>query len=202
MGHARPPEESAHLHDYNLLGVALLDIVPTLVQWSVFQKPIASRAYFHWPFLASPNAADMIEAYGGDKWCYDQLSRICGPSPSAIKACQSDDAWRVYQSLHTKRECIEGSCADYAAAVDPEPQEQDAEQKAGTKISVPTLVLWSVGRLGAMHGDVAAIWKDWVQEGVDLKAQGIGHDVGHYLPEEATEIVFEAITDLVNRVSK
>ena len=110
--HAHPPKEAAQLHSYKLLGVVLLDIVPTLIQWQVFANPIASVAYSHWAFLPSPNAPDIIEAYGGDRYCHDNLSRVAGPSPSAIKACQSNDAWKVYESLNSKRECIEGACGD------------------------------------------------------------------------------------------
>lgn len=200
VAHAHPSKETAKLHDFELLAVILLDIVPTLTQWQVFRDPNASAAYFHWSFLASPNAADMIEAYGGDKWCHDQMSRTAGPSPSAVEACQTDDSWRVYQSLHTKRETIEGSCADYTAAVSPEPQDQEAEQKAGKKIEVPTLVMWSLARLGKMHGDVGGIWRDWVKDGVDLTARGVGNGVGHYLPEEASEEVGKAIIEIVDRV--
>lgn len=176
--------------------------MPTLTQWQAFANPVAATAYSHWAFLPSPAAADMIEAYGGDKWCHNNLNRIAGPGEDAVEACQKDDAWQIYESLHTKRETIAGSCADYAASVSPEPQEQEEDQKAGRKIDVPTLVMWSLGRLGKMHGDVAAIWKEWVKEGVYLKAQGVGHGVGHYLPEEASEFVGQAVLEHVERLLK
>lgn len=200
--HAHPPKETADLHSYKLLGAVILDIVPTLAQWQIFANPVAAVGYSHWSFLPSPASADMIEAYGGDKWCHNQLSRIAGPSEAAIKACQSDDAWKVYETLHTKRETIEGSCADYAAAASPEPQDQQKDQDAGRKLDVPTLVMWSLARLGKMHGDVESVWKQWVKEGVYLKAQGVGDDVGHYLPEEASEVIGNAILEHVERVTK
>lgn len=201
VAHANPPHEAEWIHNYTLLGAVILDIVPTLVQWQSFANPAASTAYAHWAFLPTFFAPGMIEAYGGDKWCHDQLSRIAGPNPSAVETAQSDDAWKVYESLNAKTETIKGSCADYAAAADPEPQQQAADQKAGRKIEVPTVVMWSLGRLGKMHGDVEAIWKQWVDDGVGLTAQGIGNDIGHYLPEEASETVGHAIIRLIDRVS-
>ena len=45
---------------YKLRGLFMLDIAPTLVQWQAFANPQAATAYFHWPFLASPLAVDMI----------------------------------------------------------------------------------------------------------------------------------------------
>lgn len=203
VAHDHPPkDDTAKLHSYTLLGTILLDIVPTLVQWQSFANPKASAAYFHWPFLASPVAADMLEAYGADKWTRLGLARLCGDNPEGRKAMQSDDSYDVYASLHAKRETIEGSCADYAAGCDPEPQIQQADQREGRKLARPVLVMWSLAKLGQMHGDVEAIWKDWVQESSLLTAQGVGDDVGHYLPEEASQVVGRAIQDFVGRVTK
>jgi len=201
ISHVNPPKDTAELHSYKLLGTVLLDIVPTLVQWQSFSNPVASATYFHWPFLTSPVAVDMIDAWGGDKWCHNSLDRVCGDNSAGRKACQSDDAWSVYESQFKKRECIEGSCADYVDGMNPEPQEQEKDQKAGRKIDVPTLVMWSLGKLGKMHGDVEGIWKQWVKDGVDLRAQGCGEDVGHYLPEEAHEVVGKAIIKLLDEIS-
>lgn len=194
--------DHAHLPDagYELLGLVMLDIVPTLVQWQSFSSPVASTAYFHWPFLASPDSAKIILAYGGDKWTHGQLSRIAGPSPSAVQAAKSDQAWDVYESQFLKPEAVEGSCADYAAA-GPGAKAQEEDQAAGKKIEVSTLVMWSLGRLGKMHGDVEKIWKQWIKDGVDLKAVGCGDDVGHYLPEEASDLLARTIADFIAKVA-
>jgi len=187
---------------FRLLGLVMLDIVPTLKQWHVFANAQAATAYFHWPLLASPLAADMIEAYGGDKWVHAALSRIGGDSPEALKRFQSDNAWEVYQSLFTKRDTIEGSCADYKSGAFDEPNMQEDDQKNGRKIAVPTLVMWSLARLGKMHGDLKPIWNEWIEDGVDFQAVGCGDGVGHYLPEEATDVVASNMTGFLKRVTK
>lgn len=191
------------MHSYRLLGTVLLDIVPTLIQWQSFARPMASVAYFHWPFLASPVAADMIEAYGAAKWTHLALDRICGDNAEGRKAMQSDDAWEVYETLLSKREAIEGSCADYASGCFDEPPLQEADQREGRKIQSPALVMWSKARLGKMHGgDLGSIWRDWVQDASLLTADGVGNDVGHYLPEEASTVIGTAIKDFVEKVTK
>lgn len=139
----------------------------------------------------------MIEAYGGDKWVHAALSRIGGDNENARKQFQSDRAWDVYESLFTKRETIEGSCKDYEAAAHSEPELQEGDQEAERKIQVPTLVMWSLARLGKMHGDLEPIWKDWVKEGIELKAVACGDGVGHYLPEEATDFIGSNMLDFI-----
>ncbi|KAI4816114.1 alpha/beta hydrolase [Aureobasidium sp. EXF-8845] len=203
VSNAHPPkDDTARLHSYKLLGTVLLDIVPTLVQWQSFARPVASVTYFHWPFLASPIAPDMIEAFGAAKWTHGGLDRICGDNAEGRKAMQSDDAWEVYKTLLSKREAIEGSCADYASGCFIEPPLQEADQSEGRKIQSPALVMWSLGKLGKMHGDVESIWKEWVQDASLLTAQGVGDDVGHYLPEEASIVIGSALQDFVAKVTK
>ena len=183
-----------------LLGCVLLDIVPTLTQWKIFANPKASVAYFHWPLLASPMAVQIMSGLGGDKMTHAGLDRIAGENQEARAKFQSDDAWKVYTSLFERRETIEGSCADYKAGALVEPDLQIEDQKAGRKIEVPTLVGWSELRLGAMHGDVGEIWKDWVKPGVQLTPFLCGDKVGHYLPEEASELVTRKIIEFLNSI--
>ena len=201
VDNTHPPSSSPGA-PFHLLGIMLLDIVPTLRQWEVFAKPEASTAYFHWPFLASPLATDMIDAYGGDKWTHSALERIAGSSEAGLKRFKANDAWEVYESLFSKRETIEGSCRDYHAGCYEEPAMQTKDQEEGRKLGVPVLVMWSLARLGKMHGDVGAIWKDWVKDQAKLKVVGCGNDVGHYLPEEATDIVSEHLVRFIQDVTK
>lgn len=154
--------------------------------------------YFHWPFLAFPDSADIIDAYGGDKWVHNALERISGSNEAGTQAFKSDHAWEVYESLFAKRETIDGSCADYAAAAEPETSAQNEDQAKGRKVEVPLLIMWSFAKLGQMHGDVGSIWKDWVKEGVPLTGVGCGEGVGHYLPEETSEFIASNISDFMS----
>lgn len=184
--------ESAGLE---ITSVILMDIVPTKVQWDVFANPQAGIAYFHWPFLANVDlATQMIEAYGGDKWCLDILKRGQGSDPDGQASFAADGALEVYAANFKKRDAILGSCEDYRCGSMMEVNEQTEDMKAGRKIKVPTLVIFSEGYLGKMHA-VASIWKDWIDEGVAYEAVDIGRGRGHYLPEEDPEQVKKLFLD-------
>ncbi|KAF2225797.1 alpha/beta hydrolase [Elsinoe ampelina] len=184
----------------DLRALILLDIVPTLVQWSAFASAKASTAYFHWPLLASPLGPEMILAYGGAEWTRAALDRIGGGNEAARAAFRSDRAWEVYESLFATEGAVRGSCEDYKAGAMVEPGLQERDQGEGRKVEVPTLVGWSERGLGGMHGDVGEIWKRWVREGVRFRGFGCGDGVGHYLPEEAAGKVAGEIGGFLDEV--
>jgi pimeloyl-ACP methyl ester carboxylesterase len=176
-----------------VVGVILLDIVPTKVQWEKFADPSISQGYFHWPLLANVDrAVKMISAYGGGNWCRDAHTSIAGNNELGHQRIVADDAVEVYATLFDKEETLRYSCLDYATGAAPEYDCQAADQAAGRKIAVPTMVMFSQARLGARI-DVANEWKTWIADGVPYEPAPIGHGFGHYLPEEAHDIVSEQI---------
>jgi hypothetical protein len=101
--------------------------------------------------------------------------------------------------LFEQRDTIYYSCLDYAAGATVDVAEQEADQQAGRKVAVPLLVLFSKAKLGArLH--VQEIWKDWVADGVDYEGFGVGDGYGHYLPEEAFDVVIEKISAFLRKV--
>ncbi|KAK4982349.1 hypothetical protein LTR66_009324 [Elasticomyces elasticus] len=184
----------------NLLGIIVLDIVPTLEQWRAFSNPAAAVGYFHWPFLAHKEAPDMIEAYGGDRWCRDALIRIQGTNEKGIELCRSDGAHELYCELFKKREAIVGSCEDYTSAAMPECKDQEEDMAKGKKITVPTLAIYSADLLGKRH-DVPGLWRKWVQDDVEMRAVGISDGHGHYLPEGAAEDCTKLILEWIEKLT-
>jgi len=174
-----------------------MDIVPTKVQWEAFSNPRAGAAYFHWPFLANIDlATQMIDAYGGDKWCRDLLIRGQGSSVEGQTSFAASGAHDVYAANFAKRDAILGSCEDYQCGSALEVDEQAEDMERGRKINVPTLVIFSEKYLGRMH-DVARVWQDWVAEGVPYQARAIGGGKGHYLPEEDPEQIGDLVLQWV-----
>jgi hypothetical protein len=171
--------------------------VPTLEQWRAFALPQASIAYFHWPFLATPTAPEVIEGMGGDAFCRMILARGRGSNEVGASRLAAQGAYEQYASIFASSEAIKGSCADYADGGVPECEAQKREQAAGTKVKVPLLVLYSEGSLGMMN-DVEAIWPQWVEEG-KLETVPIGDGHGHYLPESAYEIVAEKVMEFIKK---
>lgn len=180
----------------NIVSAVFMDIVPTLEQWRAFSNPAASVAYFHWPFLATPHAPDSILAMGGDRFCRMMLDGAAGRSDSGRSKLQADGAYEHYCTLFAKEETIRGSCADYADGGVDETRQQDADQKAGRRVRVPTMVLYSADSLGRMH-DVEACWKPWVE--AELECVGIGDGIGHYLPESAPEAVNQHVLQWIEK---
>lgn len=168
----------------------LIDIVPTLSQWASFASPAAATAYFHWPFLATSIAPDLILSSGAGAFCRAILERGRGTNAAGIEALESDDAYAHYCAVFDREEAVRGSCADYADGAEAECEAQSEEQRARRKVEVPLLVVYSQAYLGRMH-DVEKVWGEWVGDGegarVEFLAVGEGH--GHYLPESAGEVV-------------
>lgn len=171
----------------HVIGAILLDIVPTKVQWDKFANPAICKGYFHWPFLANVDmAVRILKAYGGANWTRDQHLRITA-SAVGRQRMESDGALDVYAALFEKDETLRYSCEDYAAGAEPEYAQQAEDQKAGRKIDVPLMVMFSKTMLGSRI-DVAEEWRDWIKEGTPYQAVPIG-EYGHYLPEEAHDVV-------------
>ena len=176
-----------------------MDIVPTLEQWRSFANPAASTAYFHWPFLALPNAPDFIKAMGGAKFCRMVLDRMPSASEEGAKNFNANDAMEHYCTQFDDPATIEGSCADYADGSVPECKAQEAEQEAGKQVELPLMVMYSEGSLAKMH-DVEAAWKRWVKG--ELECVGVGGGHGHYFPESWPEIVVENVVRWIEKVKK
>lgn len=187
-------------HDpaHNIRAAVLLDIVPTTEQWRSFANPTAAVAYYHWPFLATPFAPQVIEAMGGSTYIENNFSRIKGKNEEGAKRLQENDAVDHYCHQFSNPETISGSCADYASAAGDEVAEQVEDQEQGKKIKVPTMVIYSASNLGRMH-DVDDIWSKWVNG--ELKCVGIPDGYGHFLPEECPERVTKLIEEWVGKYS-
>ena len=183
-----------------VLGTILLDIVPTREQWRNFSDPTIAQGYFHWPFLANAQfATDIISAYGGAKWARSAHTRISGKNPLSLQRIQKDGALDVYAELFDKKETLYYSALDYAAGAAPEATEQDGDQKSGRKIGMPLLVMFSKANLGARMF-VDEIWEGWINQGVKHEIVGVGHGYGHYLPEEAFDIVVPKMEEFLKSV--
>jgi hypothetical protein len=196
--------ETANIYktlNLTVLGTVLLDIVPTSVQWAKFSDPVIAQGYFHWPLLANADlAATLIDSFGGSTWARSAHTRISGPNPKSMERISADGGLDIYGDNFATKEVLYYTALDYAAGAAPEATEQDEDQKAGRKVGVPTLVMFSKAKLGS-RTDVEGAWKEWVQAGVDYEGVGVGDGFGHYLPEEAYEIVLENVFKFIKKVT-
>ncbi|KAL1794199.1 hypothetical protein ACET3X_007620 [Alternaria dauci] len=182
----------------DILGVCLIDIVPTSTQWQNFASPATTAkgitGYFHWPLLANVDLATrMITAFGPSNWCQEMILRWAGgENPACVAKLKADDALTVYGDFFAQEHTLKASCEDYKEGATTDLEEQEKDQKEGRKIEVPVLLLYSEAGIGTRF-NFPDVWREWVREGVKIENHGLGDGVGHFGAEEAPDECVEAI---------
>ncbi|AQZ65297.1 Putative hydrolase or acyltransferase [[Actinomadura] parvosata subsp. kistnae] len=166
--------------------LASLDVLPTLDSWEVMRGRSAAVG-FHLYLMAQPpglpeamiaGAADAFFGYFLDLWAND---------PNAIPA----DVRAAY--LKASREAIPSIVADYRATATVDVEHDEADRRAGNKLTMPVTVLqqdWG----SALGFDAAGRWRAWAQ---DLEHRTV--TCGHFMAEEAPAEVVKALRDLLAR---
>jgi len=180
---ARVAHRLALDHPKAVKRLVLLDIAPTLAMYEKTSNQFA-RSYWHWFFLIQPAPMPerLIEA---DPAAYirDVLGRrSAGLAPFDARA------------LAEYVRCIElpgsahGLCEDYraSAGIDLVHDQLDLDDKNFVK--QPLLVLW--GEQGVVHQCFEPL-KEWSKVAVNV--QGKALPCGHYIPEEAPELLLQQV---------
>ena len=180
---ARVAHRLALDHPKAVKRLVLLDIAPTLAMYEKTSNQFA-RSYWHWFFLIQPAPMPerLIEA---DPAAYvrDVLGRrSAGLAPFDPRA------------LAEYVRCIElpgaahGLCEDYraSAGIDLVHDQLDLDDKNFVK--QPLLVLW--GEQGVVHQCFEPL-KEWSKVAVNV--QGKALPCGHYIPEEAPELLLQQV---------
>jgi haloacetate dehalogenase len=152
--------------------LALLDIMPTIETWDLFDKD-ESLAAFHWPFLAQGDGLperliasdpDFLLNYLVTRWAGD-AGRI---DPRAMAE---------YLRCFRKQSVIRATSADYRAGATVDVEDDAADREAGRRITCPLLVLWGEGQ-----PDMLSVWRRWA---TDVLGEALR--CGHFLAEEAPQ---------------
>ena len=180
---ARVAHRLALDHPKAVKRLVLLDIAPTLAMYEKTSNQFA-RSYWHWFFLIQPAPMPerLIEA---DPAAYvrDVLGRrSAGLAPFDARA------------LAEYVRCIElpgtahGLCEDYraSAGIDLVHDQLDLDEK--NFVEQPLLVLW--GEQGVVHQCFEPL-KEWSKVAVNV--QGKALPCGHYIPEEAPELLLQQV---------
>lgn len=168
--------------------LAVLDIVPTRHVLRNVTRAMAT-AYYHWFFLAARNGIPehMIGADPG-YWVRSLIGPLLGEGAS-IDPEVMEDYIRCFRDPRT----IAGSCADYRSAASTDLAHDDQAFDAGQKIECPLLALWGAqGFVGRGYEPLDV----WQQYATDTR----GHELptGHFLPEEAPDLVTAALRDFLD----
>ncbi len=154
----------------------VMDIIPTLDQFESLGWR-GSLFGYHWYFLAQPpplpetliaHEPELFLRTAMDNWCGDMRAI----SPEAM--CAYLDAFTA--------DTIRASCDDYRAGARIDTALDAADRDSGNKIRCPLLVLWGEGL--RPRPEVLDVWRRWAEN-----VRGAGLPCGHFLPEEAPELV-------------
>jgi haloacetate dehalogenase len=160
-----------------------LDVAPTLAMYEKTSFEFA-RAYWHWFFLVrpAPFPETLIRA---DADLY--LKQTIGARSAGLKPF-TPEAYAEYLRCLQQPDTAHGICEDYRASVTID-LEHDRESLAkGQKITCDFLALWGAEGVIEKCFDPVAEWKH-------LSDNVSGHSLpcGHYIPEEAPELLLERV---------
>jgi pimeloyl-ACP methyl ester carboxylesterase len=163
-----------------------LDICPTLAMYSQTNFEFA-KTYYHWFFLIqkSPMPETLI-GYNPRKWA----EMYMGGRHAGLGAFNRH-AFDEYVKVLEQPEAVHAMCEDYRAGASVDMEEAQEDLKYRRLIRCSLRVLW--GKHGVIEKcfDAVKDWKDVAALGVEVDGGNV--ECGHYIPEEAPDVVVENI---------
>ena len=190
VGHDRGARVSHRLaldHPEAVTRLAVLDIAPTRHVLHNVTRTMAT-AYYHWFFLPVRNGIPehLIGADPGF-WIRSIVGPLLGQGAS-IDAAAMEDYIRCFSDPGT----IAGSCADYRSAASIDLVHDDETFAAGQKLECPVLVLWGAQGFVGREYEPLSVWREYAG---DVRGEAL--PTGHFLPEEAPDLVTAALRDFL-----
>jgi haloacetate dehalogenase len=168
--------------------LAVLDIVPTRHVLGNVTRAMAT-AYYHWFFLPVGNGVPehMIAADPG-YWIRSLTGPLLGEGASIDPQVMAD-----YIRCFCDPGTIAGSCADYRSAAGIDLVHDEESFAAGHRVECPVLVLWGTQAFVGRGYDPLAVWRQYATD-----VRGHALPTGHFLPEEAPDLVNAALRDFLD----
>ncbi|RPE39652.1 pimeloyl-ACP methyl ester carboxylesterase [Streptomyces sp. Ag109_O5-1] len=160
--------------------LVLLDVLPTVDMWEVLHGTSAAVA-FHLYLMAQPPGLPEQLIGAAPELFFGHFLDLWSRDPAAIPA----DVRAVY--LTACRDAVPSIVADYRASAGVDAEHDLADRAAGRVLGMPVTVLqqdWGA----ALGYDAAAVWRAWAP---DLEHRTV--DCGHFIAEEAPDVVTDAI---------
>jgi pimeloyl-ACP methyl ester carboxylesterase len=164
--------------------VACLDVLPTLDMWSVLHGVDAAVAFHLYLMAQPPGLPEALIGANPDAFFGHFLDAWArSPFPADVRA----------EYLAASRAAVPSIVADYRASATVDVVDDQASRAAGETLKMPVTVLaqdWGV----ALGYDAADVWRAWAP---DLVHRTV--DLGHFMAEEAPELVADELRALVKR---
>ncbi|ACA20338.1 alpha/beta hydrolase fold [Methylobacterium sp. 4-46] len=173
-------------HPGRVARLALLDILPTLVQWRRIEADPA--LYPHWRFLAEPAPGPETRIGRGPDAYYEGLLR--GWTGDGTLDAFAPGALALYRQSWSVPERIHAMCEDYRAGAGPDRAADEADLAAGRTLACPTLILPGTGFVG--RGGLDPVLGAW-RETFAPAAAGAAIASGHFVAEENPEETLRAL---------
>ena len=166
---------------------AVMDIVPTRHVLHNVTRTVA-QADYHWFFLATGNGIpERLISDDPGFWVRSLFAQHIGKGAS-IEPEVMQDYIRCFRDPRT----VAASCADYRSALTVDLVHDDETFAAGRKVECPLLVLWGTQGLTGPGSDPIGIWQQYA---TDVRGHAV--PTGHFIPEEAPDLVAAALRDFL-----
>jgi haloacetate dehalogenase len=178
---ARVAHRLALDHREAVSGLILLDIAPTLAMYEQTSEAFA-RAYWHWFFLIQPAPLPerLIEA---DPEAY--VREVMGRRSAGLTPFDPR-ALAEYVRCLSAPGAARGLCEDYRASASVDLDHDREDRARGLRLAVPVLALW--GSQGVVHRCFKPL-EEWRKVALDVEGRSL--PCGHYIPEEAPEVLLD-----------
>ena len=149
--------------------------------------PAVAAAYYQWFFLAAGDGIpEHLIAADPGYWIRAVTGQLLGDGKT-IEPEVMEDYIRCFRDPGT----IAGSCADFRSALGVDLVHDDQSAAAGQKVECPVLLLWGTQSMAA--SDPLGVWQQYAPD-----VRGNALPTGHFLPEEAPDLVSAALRDFLD----
>lgn len=159
----------------------LLDIAPTLAMYEATDRTFATL-YFHWFFLIQPEPLPET-LIGANPDVY--VERVMGGRHAGL-APFAPQALDAYRSALRQPGAVHAMCEDYRASATIDLEHDRADIERGNKVACPLRVLW--GEKGVVERCFRPL-DEWRKVARDVSGRAL--PCGHYVPEEAPELLVD-----------
>jgi haloacetate dehalogenase len=180
---ARVAHRLARDHAEQIERVALLDIVPTLYRFETIDQKAATSSW-HWFFLIQPRGfPERLIGSEAEFFLRHQLAALLR-EPAKLEP----EAFAEYLRCFKNPETIRATCDEYRAGASIDLVHDRADR--GRRLTMPLLMLWGRQSSQGSGYDVLVVWREHAEN-----VRGHAIDSGHFIPEEAPDDAYQALSD-------